>query len=715
MSSARFHDRAWSRVESRTPATVARLLASLVASFVATCVAVVSPLACLPGRAEAAPEAHIMRIDPRASLTEGAPVLTTVIELMQNKSVSEVLGPCAALTGDAELDCTSDAMEKPMSTWSPIEFPENAALFTVNVDGTDMPVKFLSKKRWGESLKEDGVGTAFLVLIDAAATMGPRFDEAKAVAQSFVNVMGPNDIVDVMFFNDRSVVSNSHWLADKAGATSAIASIDKTYPTQGRNRALFAIIKNAATDGFKELGNAGSKVKVPMHQALVILSNGQAGADAGSQGPVADQLKQYLNNGRFPEDNQSLPKAPVPVISVWFPSKQMDEFAVASRQFMQELANPEIGGFFSVVRDGQAEHGSRIASAVRARFDKMWLVKWQVACIQPTVTQTFKLNFVHTDLPIAGDAFLNVPVGIDPTTWPLDIDVDKTVAYAEKNPVYPGGSVRIYGNFCWGGKKERAELYMVPKNQPVPDSLQGGSLEDARNAQKALIEAGMHGSASSTNDQYVEFDVPNKTKFLSGKDNNYTARLIVYDNGAKRTSAVTKDKILTLKASEAPPPYFLIGGIAFGGVVLILLLVSIFRGGGKRRGSTPAAPPRPIVAGGGMPAPAPMAAPIAAAPAPSYVQRATLSGSQGIFTILPHTEMKAGRDGAVCQILLTEPRVSGSHATLKLENGQLMVRDDNSNNGTMINGQRIPPGVWSTVGQGANLRFGPVEFTVSLE
>ncbi len=706
MPSARFHDRASCRPAIRAAAT---LLASLVV-FLCT-------LGTSASRALAAPEAHIMRIDPRASLAEGAPVLTTVIELMQNKSVSEVLGPCAALTGDAELDCTSEAMEKPQSTWSPIEFPENAALFTVAVDGTDMPVKFLTKKRWGESLKDDGVGTAFLVLIDAAATMGPRFDEAKAVAQSFVNVMGPNDIVDVMFFNDRSVVSNSHWLADKSAATGAISAIDKTYPTQGRNRALFAIIKNAATDGFKELGNAGSKVKVPMHQALVILSNGQAGADAGSQGPVADQLKQYLNNGRFPEDNQSLPKAPVPVISIWFPSKQMDEFAVASRQFMQELANPEIGGFFSVVRDGQAGHGSRIASAVRARFDKMWVVKWQVACIQPTITQTFKLNFVHTDTPIAGDAFVNVPVGIDPTTWPLDIDTDKTVAYAQKNPVFPGGTLRVYGNFCWGGKKERAELYMVPKNQPVPDSLQGGSLEDARNAQKSLIEAGMHGGASTTNDQYVEFDVPNNVKFLAGKDAaNYTARAIVYDNGAKRTSAVTKDKILTLKASDAPPPYFLIGGIAFGGVVLILLLVSVFRSGGKRRGGSAAAPPRPIVAGGGgglAPPPAPM--PVMAGPAPSYVSRATLSGSQGIFTVLPNTEMKAGRDGALCQILLNEPRVSGAHATLKIENGQFMVRDDNSNNGTMINGQRLPSSVWSTIGQGASLRFGPVEFTVSLE
>ena len=713
MASARTQHRALTASHPTAPfrASMTALLAVFsVATFVLAMVA--------PSVAWAAPEAHIMRIDPRASQAEGAPVLTTVIELMQNKSMSEVLGPCAALTGDGEYDCVADAMEKPQSTWNPIEFPDSSALFTVAVDGTDLPVKFLSKKRWGDSLKDDGVGTAWLVLIDAAATMGPRFDEAKAVGQAFVNVMGPNDIIDVMFFNDRSVVTNSHWLADKAAATSSIAAVDKTYPTQGRNRALFAIIKNAATDGFKELGNAGSKVKVPMHQALVILSNGQAGADAGSQGPVADQLKTYLNNGRFPEDNQSLPKAPVPVVSILFPAQQLDEFSVASRQFMQELANPEIGGFFSIVRNGQSSHGSRIAGAVRARFDKMWIVKWQVACVAPTVTQTFKLNFTHTDTPIAGDAFVNVPVGIDPTTWPLDVDTDKTVAYAEKNPVFPGGTVRIYGDFCWGGKKERAELYMVPKNQPLPDVVQG-SIEDAKNAQKTLIEAGMRGSATNINDQYVEFDVPKSTKFLTGKDNNnYTARLIIYDNGGKRTSAATKDKILTLKASEAPPPYLLIGGIAFGGVVLILLLVSVFRSGGKRRGSSQAAaPPRPIVAGGGMgaPAPPPMAPMGHAAPAPSYVSRATLSGQQGIFTVLPNMEMKAGRDGAMCQILLTEPRVSGSHATVKIENGQLYVRDDNSNNGTMVNGQRLPPGVWSPVPQSASLRFGPVEFSVNLE
>jgi len=118
---------------------------------------------------------------------------------------------------------------------------------------------------------------------------------------------------------------------------------------------------------------------------------------------------------------------------------------------------------------------------------------------------------------------------------------------------------------------------------------------------------------------------------------------------------------------------------------------------------------------GGPPMGGPQQGPPAYGAPPAFVSRATLSGQAGIFTVLPGMEMKAGRDGALCQILLVEPRVSGAHATVKIESGQLFVRDDNSNNGTSINGQRLPPSVWSPVPQGAQLRFGPVEFAVSLE
>jgi pSer/pThr/pTyr-binding forkhead associated (FHA) protein len=106
--------------------------------------------------------------------------------------------------------------------------------------------------------------------------------------------------------------------------------------------------------------------------------------------------------------------------------------------------------------------------------------------------------------------------------------------------------------------------------------------------------------------------------------------------------------------------------------------------------------------------------PYAQPPAAGY-SRATLQGAAGVFTVLPDVEIRAGRDGSQCGILLTEPRVSGVHASLKLEGGQLMVRDDNSNNGTLVNGNRLSPEVWTPAPNGSLIRFGPTEFNVRLE
>jgi len=101
--------------------------------------------------------------------------------------------------------------------------------------------------------------------------------------------------------------------------------------------------------------------------------------------------------------------------------------------------------------------------------------------------------------------------------------------------------------------------------------------------------------------------------------------------------------------------------------------------------------------------------------APGVPTRGVITGTAGVFTVMAGLEMRVGRDGAACQILLTEPRVSGTHAVLKFEAGQLLVRDESSNNGTYLNGQRIPAGLWTPIAPGTALRFGPVEFAVRLE
>jgi hypothetical protein len=664
--------------------------------------------------AAAAPEARILRIDPRADRENGQPVITTLVDVVQNKRVSEAIAPCAALRGDAQLGCMSEALEKPL--YEPFPFPEKNALFTVTVDDMDRPAKFISQQKWGDSPREPGVGTAWLILVDADNRMGKSFADARTLAGRFVAALGPNDIVNVMFFNDRQVVRDSAWLpsAQKAQAQRLIDSISDGYPSGGRNRPLLSIIKGAATDAFKALGNVGSNVTVPMHQAMVVLSNGFGGTDPSTTGPGALQLSSYMSNGRFPENNTALPKTPVPVISVYFPLSTYDEFKNNSLDFMQNLANPEIGGFFNVMRLGQGARSDNIVRAVRTRFSKMNVVKWRVSCIAPQVTQSFKLGFTNVTPPIAGDAtFQEVPIGIDPTSWPLDVDKLLTQA-SVRDGVYPGGRFKVFGDFCWGGDKSRADVYFLPAGNTPPAELKGTDIEAAKRAQKQLIAQGMRGTALDTTDTFVEFEAPDSDKIVHGSGANAVVRVVLYDNRAARTSGVTADTIVELKATTAPFPLLWVLGGMFGLTVVALLVVVVVKSGSKKRptgqaqGYTPPAAP----ARGGF---SPVAAPVVSQPPAKPASSATLQGAAGVFTVDQGVEVKAGRDEKECAVLLMEPRVSAVHASLKIEGGRFWVRDEHSNNGTFVNNTQVAGNTWTPVASGARLRFGPVEFSVRLD
>jgi len=732
----------------------------------------------------AAPEAHIVRIDPRASYSDGAPVLTVVVDLTQTKPVSEVTSACAVMRGDAQYDCQAEALEAPRALWSPVAFPEKNAQFLISVDGMSRPTKFVSRQRWGDAQKQPDVGTSWLVVVDAAGSMGARLGDAKQVAKAFIDSMGPNDIVNVFALGEAMVANSSGWqsTATRAKATGFVDSIPLYGRTARDNRPLFNAIKTAVNDGFKTLGNVGVNVKIPLHQALVVLSNGVAGTDAMTTGPGAETLKQYLSKGRYPDDNSASPKMPLPVISILFPTPGYEEFKENAHQFMGNLANPEYGGFFSVMRAGRGGNAPRIVASVRDRFNQMSVLKYRVSCVAPSAEQTFQLVFANVKPAIIGDSsFKAVPVGIDPTTWPIDVNVQYTQEQAKKNPVYPGGSFKVWGDFCWGGDKQRAEVYFVPRDQALPPSIEGGDLETAKRAQQQLIARKMNGKATQASDTFVEFEVPDSEKILFKQGNATVARFVIYDNKAGRATAADAKNILTLPATSAPFPFLMIGGIVFGVIVLVLLLLLLVSGGGKKRRGGGGGMPAPVVAGGGMPAPVPYGAPPmqpppvppgygapqpgfggppagpgygpqpgAPAPGPDFMyggqppqygltgavpqanvpppdpyaggaggmpgaSRAVISGAAGTYTVLPGMETNVGRDGARCQVLLQEPRVSGVHGTLRFEGGQLLVRDGGSNNGTYLNGNRLPAGVYTPVPPGSMLRFGPVEFLVRLE
>ncbi|WP_394848152.1 FHA domain-containing protein [Pendulispora brunnea] len=820
-------------------------------------------------RAFAAPEAHILRIDPRVGVQNGAPLLTTVVEVIQANTPD--LTPCAPLKGNPALDCVSEAMEKPGANWTAFQFPKDNAQLLVKVAGSDTPAAIDGNiQKWGDS-KEKGVGTAWLIALDASSGMGSRYSEARVIARQFVEAMGPNDLMNLQIFSDRQVIKDSKWKTFKQRNDLVAVLNDQasTAPSSGAAKPLFNLLKGITTDAFGSLGNVQGP-EIPLHQAMVVLSNGSGKEDASSAAPSATLFKQFVTKGRFPEDNTSAPKTPLPVVSIWLPTAGgivNDALRNNDQQFMRELANPEIGGFFDIVREGQGEaKGKAIIGLVKQRFNSMYIVRWRVSCLNPTLEQTFSLQFMGGKTQIKGDAsFKDVPVGADPSQWPLDVDVKRTKDEANANPIYPGGTLKVYGTFCWGGESKRAEAYFLPAGTKPDPSFSSTDLAALQRAQKNLINQGLRGPAKDANDSFVEFEVPDEEKFLEGTGDNMIARVLVYDNVAHRASGHDEQSVLTLKAGKKPLNLLLILGIAGGVIVILLLVIVLIRGGGSKGGKKArgGAPPAPVVAGGygpqgggygapppqggyggppqggyggppqggggyggpppqgggypppggggypppggpppggggyaappvqaqtpayapppvaaaapampaapggvvqvrcpscqsmtmatpgqpsvcfscGQPLPADLAGgggggnapafpltgaisakPLAPPPSPygsygsgSVATAAVLSGTAGQYTIRAGTEIRVGRDPAQCPVTLTEPRVSGVHSTLKLEGSQLWVRDETSNNGTYVAGSRIEPGTWVPVPAGAQLRFGPVEFTVRLD
>ncbi|HXS15606.1 MAG TPA: hypothetical protein VN764_00370, partial [Polyangiaceae bacterium] len=137
-------------------------------------------LACSSPSSWAAPEAHILRIDPQTSLIDGRPTLTAVIDIAEISGTTNAVVGCAGKSGDAGLDCMSDALEAP-GAWgtSPTFAPRDVSL-SVKFDGAEQAAQLLSHTRFGEAQTEPRIGTAYLLLIDADGRVGKAFDELQA-------------------------------------------------------------------------------------------------------------------------------------------------------------------------------------------------------------------------------------------------------------------------------------------------------------------------------------------------------------------------------------------------------------------------------------------------------------------------------------------------------------------------------------------------------
>ncbi len=715
-------------------------------SFVGALVALVLSVAVA---GQAAPTAKIIRIDPRPTVDGTDLKLRMVVDLGEPRSPSKDLEACGPPSKAPEyLGCASDAHQKPNAFYAPIPFPPHdklgappdpsaeadAVALTVHLESGERPAELVSRQSWGKLAATDpNIGTSFLILIDASQTMKGRVEQAKAIARALVAKRGKNDIVNIKWFDDASWFSGSGWTSDPAAANAAIDRIVGATAAPGRSRPLFDLIKSSALEGFGELGNRDQKGKTPLHHALVVLSNGWAGTDFGGSPPaLAQQLGKLFADGILDENNHAAPRIPVPIISVWFPAAGIEEAYENARQFMKNMAVPNVGGSFYIVSNDAEGRGAAIAAATRKRFDDMHVLEWRVPCLAASTGHSMKLLFTDQDKPILGDGWNDVPLAVDPREWPLAVKAEPTARSADRRPAEPNGTISIFGDFCWGNDFSRAEVYLVPKGDKIP---KGGNDAEAKKARDELTARGLRATPIRAGDTYVEVRLPDNEAFVGDEK----ARLIVVDGRTGRSSPTQDDKVLAVKAQGKPVKLRWIFEIVFAVLVLLLLVGNLLRGGGgaaaRRRTS---ALPAPVVAGalGDRPsavAPAPsnptpsvpsaakQAPPAAtvmfnAAPPAGGVRGARLRAPNGgVFQVGTGREFRIGRDPSICDFPVQDPQMSAAHARFKIEGGRLLVVDEASENGTFVNGGRVTPGTWSPVHHGAVVRVGSVDLMVELE
>lgn len=660
----------------------------------------------------AGPRAQLLRISPETTMRDGSPVVTAVIDVSETTRMSQLKASCAGRKGSDQLDCLSNAFEAPHAFARPVTIPEESMQLTVEIDGADHSTRAIEQASFGERLGEPGVGTAYLIVLDADSHGKETFDEARAVAEQFVESMGPGDWVNLMVLSPRTIAADTDWqpLASRDVVLKVLEETDETFSSRDRTRPLLDLFAQATRSAFGQFSVDDQGAPPPLHQAVVFLSSGYGGGDPSTTGPGASELRARLSLGRLDPDNSALPKMPLPIISLFFEPSGMAEHKQLARAFMENLSNPEIGGFYSILRDGREAPVRRIVDAVRARFADLTVARFSLSCVAPSATQSFKLLFPNTN--IAGDAsFSDVPVGITPHEWPLNVDAELTTSkVSEGNRVFPGSTLRIFGDFCWGTDIERPEIYFIPPGESLPDEIKTET--EAAELRKRLVSLDVRGRALAANNSFAEFEVPDTTQILHGEGERQVVRVVVVDTLLQRSSGIARPTVLTLAARDKPLPIlWIVGGS--GGALILLLLLGILLRVSTRRSATSEPRHHVVVERSPYATPAPVSRP--SSPPVKEAMRAVLEGQGLRFVLLPGSDLRVGRDGSRCAAVLSCPQVSGLHATFRLQAGQALVRDEGSTAGTRIDGRLIRPDIWEPVVSGATVALGSEELQLRLE
>ena len=286
-----------------------------------------------------------------------------------------------------------------------------------------------------------------------------------------------------------------------------------------------------------------------------------------------------------------------------------------------------------------------------------------------------------------------------PSSWPI------------RPPSCPRRPLKIFGSFCWEGDLRRPVVYFLPPGEKLPQNV-AKSADAAREVQKRLTVLDMRGHAVASGHSFAEFRAPSSEHILHGQGAQAVVRLVLLDSALGRTSGLTEATVLQLPGRKAPISwmYFALGGI-LALLVLIALLLIFRTGRAKLPSATSSLPLRPI---GVSPYATP--GPVTRGPRSDSAvgTRASLESSVGLFTILAGTDLRLGRDAQRCAAVLRNAKVDEHHATFRFEQGKLTVRDESSQNGTWVRGERLEAGSWKELRDGDEVRVGPERMRVSM-
>ena len=518
--------------------------------------------------AAAAPALKLFRVDTSTGEKTHSPEVQTFFESLEVKSLSEISGACSRLNDfDERLNCTSDAMLESDALYKSHSLEENDIQLLVRIGDADRPSRLLNLQRWADAQGDPRVGTAWLLLLDADGRNEKDNERIKAAAKRWIERLAPNDLVNIVVLGHAELGESSKWLptANKQTALTFVHKIS-SYPKSEKSRPLMTMIQKATASSFSTLLSFAPRHALPLHQAIVLLSSGYGGLDPLTSSPAAIEFRRILSKGQLDESNKAIPKAPIPLISLFYPRKNKELPLDDAYSFMQNLANAEVGGFFNGMLAGDESRIDRVIDRVRERLSKSYLARWDLACLDSRSEQSFQLLPKDINSGLIGDAsFQNIPLGIDPLDWPLSLNQEQT-RNAGEGSLYPGSELSIFGSFCWGGDLRRAEVYFIPAGQNIDPQMSARDMESGQAIQQRLIALDMKATVLDVGDGFVKIRVPSSDKLLHLSGGKLSAKIVVYDNEAKRISGLNRDSLLTLPARVAPSSPWLIISLIICGI-----------------------------------------------------------------------------------------------------------------------------------------------------